>query len=224
VLLDPTLAINRLGANEPTVFATNDDWGGAAGLSAAFASVGAFPYAAGGSKDAAVFNSAFAVGSYTVQVAGTGGAGIVIAEIYDATPASSFTAATPRLVNVSVLKQIGAGASLTAGFVVGGTGGKQILIRAVGPGLAQLGVGGTMSDPQLTLNQSGVAAAIGANNDWGGGAALATAFTRVGAFALPPAGRDAAILVTLAPGAYTAQVSGVSGSAGLALVEVYEVP
>ena len=136
VLPDPTLAINRLGANEPTVFATNDDWGGAAGLSAAFASVGAFPYTAGGSKDAAVFNSAFAVGSYTVQVAGTGGAGIVIAEIYDATPASSFTAATPRLVNVSVLKQIGAGASLTAGFVVGGTGGKQILIRAVGPGLA----------------------------------------------------------------------------------------
>lgn len=224
VLPDPTLAINRLGANEPTVFATNNDWGGAAGLSAAFASVGAFPYAAGGSKDAAVFNSAFAVGSYTVQVAGTGGAGIVIAEIYDATPASSFTAATPRLVNVSVLKQIGAGTSLTAGFVVGGTGGKQILIRAVGPGLAQLGVGGTMSDPQLTLNQSGVATAIGANNDWGGGAALATAFTRVGAFALPPAGRDAAILITLAPGAYTAQVSGVSGSAGLALVEVYEVP
>jgi hypothetical protein len=53
---------------------------------------------------------------------------------------------------------------------------------------------------------------------------LAAAFTRVGAFALPAGSRDAALLATLPPGAYTAQVSGVGGTTGVALVEVYEVP
>ena len=163
-------------------------------------------------------------GNYTIQVSGGAGSGLVIAELYDSTPNAAFTAATPRLANVSVLKQIGAGESLTAGFVVGGSGSKKVLIRAVGPGLAQLGVGGTMPDPQLTLNQSGAATPINSNDNWGGGTALADAFASVGAFALPVSSKDAAIVVTLAPGNYTAQVTGVGSSAGLVLVEVYEVP
>jgi hypothetical protein len=217
-LPDPRLAVY----SGQTVVASNDDWGGSATLSTAFSSVGAFPYASTTSKDAAIYNAALASGNYTVQV--TGGAGIVIAELYDSTPAAVFTATTPRLANVSVLKQINAGESLTAGFVVGGSGEKQVLIRAIGPGLAQLGVQGTMADPQLTLNKSGVTAAVATNNDWGGTAALSAAFASVGAFALPAASKDAAILVSLAPGNYTAQVTGVAGSTGLALVEVYEVP
>ena len=72
--------------------------------------------------------------------------------------------------------------------------------------------------------------ATAANDQWGSpvgeGAASASelnrAFQRVGAFALPPGSRDAALLVTLPPGSYTAQVSG--GAGGLAIVEVYEVP
>jgi hypothetical protein len=62
------------------------------------------------------------------------------------------------------------------------------------------------------------------NDNWGGGSALATAFGNVGAFALGATSRDAALLVTLQPGNYTAQVSGVNGTAGRAQVEVYEVP
>jgi hypothetical protein len=66
---------------------------------------------------------------------------------------------------------------------------------------------------------------INSNNDWGGNTALANASTSVGAFAFSSVNsKDAALLVTLAPGSYTAQVSGVNGSAGLTLVEVYEVP
>ena len=64
----------------------------------------------------------------------------------------------------------------------------------------------------------------GGNDNWGGGSSLAAAFTQVGAFALAPDSRDAALLVTLEPGNYTVQVSGAGGTTGVALVEVYEVP
>ena len=65
---------------------------------------------------------------------------------------------------------------------------------------------------------------IGANDNWGGTAALGNAFARVGAFNLPAASRDAALLATLQPGAYTVQVTGVNNTTGTALVEVYELP
>ena len=52
---------------------------------------------------------------------------------------------------------------------------------------------------------------------------LTSAFTRV-AFGLPSASRDAALLATLQPGSYTAQVSGVNNTTGIVLIEIYEVP
>lgn len=222
-LSDPKLDIFA-GA---TVTATNDDWGGTGALRAAFGEVGAFAYETPTSKDAAAFNAATPAGAYTIQVSGVGSAtGAVIAELYDASPNSTVNGTTPRLVNVSVLKQISAGTVLTAGFVIGGGGGaaKTVLIRAIGPTLAEppFGVGGAMGDPKLELFQG--QAVIAANDNWGGDAQLSAVAGTVGAFALGnAASRDAVLLVTLAPGSYTAQVSGVSGG-GLALVEVYEVP
>jgi hypothetical protein len=66
---------------------------------------------------------------------------------------------------------------------------------------------------------------VGENDDWGGAAALSGVFTRIGAFALASASsKDAALLVTLQPGAYTAQVSGAANGTGIALIEVYEAP
>jgi hypothetical protein len=53
---------------------------------------------------------------------------------------------------------------------------------------------------------------------------LTSAFTRVGAFALEASSKDAALVVTLPPGNYTAQVTGADNTTGIALVEVYEVP
>ncbi len=216
-----------------TVVATNDNWAGTLALNNAFTSVGAFAYSAATSKDAAIFNATQAAGSYTIQVTGVGGAtGTVIAELYDATPAGTFTATTPRLVNVSVLKKLAAGETLIAGFVVGGTGTKTVLIRAVGPSLAvaPFNIAGVMTDPKLDLYSGQTV--INSNNDWstpvGTGASNATqlsaAFTSVGAFTLVANSKDAALLVTLAPGSYTAQVSGVSNTSGFAIIEVYEVP
>jgi hypothetical protein len=128
------------------------------------------------------------------------------------------------VINVSVLKSIGVDEILTAGFVIGGASPKQVLVRAVGPtlGTAPFNIAGVMADPKLDLFRGQTV--IHANDNWGGGLALATASGNVGAFSLGAASRDAALLVVLDPGSYTAQVRGVGTSAGITLVEVYEVP
>ena len=198
----------------------NDNWGGSPQLTAAIAAVGAFPYMSPTSKDAATSASITTRDNSVVVSAANGGAGTVIAEIYDATASSAFAAATPRLINVSVRKHLGTG--LTVGFVLGGTVATKVLIRAVGPTLGAFGVPGVVADPQLTLfNDASVK--IGENNDWGGTAELTAAFEAVGAFALPATAKDAALLVTLPRGNYTVQASGTAGTTGVALVEVYEV-
>ncbi|MEY2879435.1 MAG: hypothetical protein RLZZ15_1815, partial [Verrucomicrobiota bacterium] len=225
-LPDPTMAL--LGAGGVTV-ATNDNWGGDPNLANAFQQVGAFAYANAATKDAAVFQPALPGGNYAVQVSDAGaGTGTVIAELYDATPANAFTARTPRLLNVSIIKNIGSG--LAAGFVIGGVGRKTVLIRAVGPSLTAFGLSAStlLADPKLELIDA-AKRIVGANDNWGGDAALATALTaafgQVGAFALAnPASKDAALLVTLDPGSYSVSVAGVSGTSGIALVEVYDVP
>ena len=127
----------------------------------------------------------------------------------------------PRLANISTRANSGTGADvLTAGFVIGPGANKQVLIRAIGPTLSSFGLNGTLSDPILTLFNS-ANAALGTNDNWL--AADAATFASVGAFALPANSRDSALVATLAPGNYTAQVAGVGGTTGLALVEVYEI-
>ena len=116
---------------------------------------------------------------------------------------------------------------LIAGFVIGGTTSKSVLIRASGPALAAFGVPGTLADPQLQLYQSsgdGTRIVLQADTGWGGDIEIAAAAASVGAFPWgTSATADSAILVTLPPGAYTAEVSGASGDTGIALVEVYDL-
>jgi hypothetical protein len=215
---DPKLELYAAAAKN----GENDNWGGSATLTAALNAVGAFPYSGPASRDSAVAAN-ITTRDNSVVVSAVGSAtGTVIAEIYDATPAGTFTTTTPRLLNVSVNKHLGSG--LTAGFVVGGATPVRVLIRAVGPGLAAFGVPGTVVDPQLALfNASSVK--IAENNDWSGTAALTAAFASVGAFALPSAtSKDAALVLTLQPGNYSVQVSGVANTTGVALVEVYQAP
>jgi hypothetical protein len=202
----------------------NDNWGGGADVSAAMAAVGAFPFSGPTSRDAAVVTRVDSGASSSVKVSANGnGTGTVIAEIYDASPAGIFNGSTPRLINVSVLKHLGTG--LTMGFVVGGSGVKTVLVRAVGPtlGAAPFNVPGVVADPRMAVFDSS-ATQIAANDNWGGDAALAAAFVKVGAFALANDSRDAAVVANLQPGNYTVQVSGVNNTTGIALVEVYEVP
>jgi hypothetical protein len=214
-LANPRLQLFSAG----TVLATNDDW--LAADAPAFAAVGAFPLAAG-SADAAIV-STLPPAAYTTPVgfpAGT--SGVVLIECYDGAPADI----TTRLINASALATVGTGDDvLIPGFVISGEGTVRILLRAVGPTLAAFGVPGTLADPQVTLFRDGVN--IGSNNDWdavAGAAEVAAAAASVGAFALNNSSRDAAVLVSLTAGAYTATVSGVGAATGTALVEVYIVP
>ena len=138
----------------------------------------------------------------------------------------------PRLANISARALSGTGPSvLTLGFVIGPGPNKPVLIRAVGPTLTGFGVAGALADPVLTVFNS-ANAIIATNNDWGTplgasgvpAAELSAAFARVGAFSLGATSRDSAVIVTLAPGNYTALISGANNNTGIALVEVYEVP
>ncbi len=136
-----------------------------------------------------------------------------------------------RLANVASRALTGPGQSAhVLGFVVSGARPKAMLVRGVGPALTPFGITNALPDPSLTIfNAAGQA--VFSNNDWSTPAAgaasaaeLATAATRAGAIALSANSRDAALLVQLDPGAYTAVVSDASGATGVSLVEVHEVP
>ncbi len=196
----------------------NEDWGGSGTLAAAFSGVGAFALPAT-SKDAALLVP-LGGGAYTAQISGNGGTGIALVEVYD----SDVGGSAARLTNLSARTQVGTGDDiLVVGFVVTGTGPTTLLLRAVGPGLVQFGLGGALADPRLQLFNAAGVLVVG-NDDWGGGASLSAAFSQVGAFALPPTSKDAVLLSTLPAGAYTVQISGANATRGIALVEVYELP
>jgi len=206
-----------------TPLATNDGWAGNATIASTAAAVGAFAWTNPSSHDAALLET-LSSGAYTAQVAGqSGDTGVALAEVYDATPAGTYTLATPRLINISARVQVGTGGNiLIAGFVVGGTTSETVLIRASGPALIAFGVTGTLPDPKLQLYSG--SALLQTNTGWGGNAEISNAASSVGAFAWTNlSSNDSALLITLSPGAYTAQVSGVSGDTGVALVEVYEL-
>ena len=132
-----------------------------------------------------------------------------------------------RILNVSSRAQTGAGANAhIAGFIVTGPKPKQLLVRGVGPTLAGFGVSNALPDPTLLITNA-AGQTLYANDDWGTAANLAelrVTTAAVGAFTLTESGKDSAILATLDPGTYSAQVSGVAGSTGISLIEIYELP
>jgi glucose/arabinose dehydrogenase len=222
-MADPQLyLISSAGA----ILASNDNWSAAANaaaISTAATAVGAFALPAN-SLDSAVL-VALPAGQQSAQVSSTtGAAGVALAEVYDASASTSVSG--PPLINLSALAQISAGssASLTAGFVVGGNAPLTLLIRGVGPGLASFGIKTAIASPQLTL-YTAASATIATNAGWGSlsGSAIATTAANVGAFPLTAGSLDSALLITLAPGSYTASVISADGSAGMALIEIYTV-
>ena len=165
-------------------------------------------------------NAALAAGSYTcVATNGFGSA--------TSTPAVVTVAAasdTGRLINLSNRGVVGTGTNiLITGFVVGGPTARTVLVRASGPALAPFVVSGFLPDPELRLYAG--TSLLRTNQGWGGSPQIVETASSVGAFAwASPGSADAALLLTLPPGAYTAEVSGATGDTGVALVEVYEVP
>jgi len=168
--------------------------------------------------------SASDAGNYTVRV--NSPSGQVTSQAAQVQLGENGDAPQATLSNLSARSFVGSGNDLLiAGFVVSGTGSKHILLRGVGPALAAYGVGGTLTDPQLSLvSQAGVE--LAANDDWNSSTnvvAIRNEGFNAGAFPLPEGSKDSALLVNLPPGAYTALLRGPGISTGVGLLEVYDL-
>jgi hypothetical protein len=218
---DPQLTLYTAGGSE---VARNDNWGGTSALSTAFAQTGAGALSAN-SKDAALLET-LTGNVYTAHVSGVNGTtGVALAEAFDA----ALSDTTKRLTALSVRNQVGTGEdTLIAGFVIAGDAPKRVIVRGVGPGMAAT-VSGYLRDPYLRVQKYDTAtkvwSLVGENDDWDHTAETAALFASVGM--TPPLGsdsKDAALVLTLEPGIYTAQVSGVGNTTGVGLAEIYEAP
>ena len=219
-LADPKIAVYRAGETVPMVEV--DGWDGS--LSSVFQTLGAFSLESDTASAAVRLN--MAPGSYTVHVSGVDdGTGVAIVEVYDA------ASLTPvQMVNLSTRGAVGTGVNImVAGFVITGDTPQRVLVRGVGPTLADFGVDGVLADPVLRLFRSTPSGAelLRTNGDWStasNAAQITSTASAVGGFALTAGAGDAALLVDLDPGSYTVELAGVDAGTGVGLIEVYRVP
>jgi YVTN family beta-propeller protein len=201
-LADPLLELHK-GAE--TV--TNDNWqqGDTSQIPSGFAPT---------DPREAVLVATLAPGNYSAVVKGAHGeTGVGIAEVYDLD-----TASPAKLANISTRGFINTGDDvMIGGFIVGGKEPAKILVRAIGPTLADFGVQGALADPTLELHDSNGMTI--SNDDW-----RETQESEIIATTIPPnKDREPAILATLAPGNYTAVVRGKNNTTGVGLVEAYNL-
>lgn len=157
-----------------------------------------------------------APGIYTAILSGKDGStGIGAIELYDLDATSD-----SQLSNLSTRGALQAGDGvLVGGFIVGGeTGDATVIVRAIGPSLAEHGVSNPLSDPKLEL-RDGNGTLVLANDNWGDDPAQAAQIIASGL--APTQGQESALSATLPPGGYTAILSGTNGGHGIGVVEVY---
>ena len=125
-----------------------------------------------------------------------------------------------RMLNISTRGRVSPGDDvLIGGFIIRGGASSTILIRAIGPSLANFGVAGPLADPVLTVyDRNGVA--IAQNDNWQT-SPQAAQITALGLAPQNPA--ESAIYGSVTPGSYTAVVSGKGSATGIALVEIYNL-
>ena len=156
-----------------------------------------------------------APGNYTAAVTGKNGAsGIGLIEVYDVNQS-----ADSKLANISTRGIVrSADGVLIGGFILGGgNANSKVLVRAIGPSLANVGVNNALSDPTLELHD-GNGNLIAANDNW-----KTNQQTQIEATKIPPANdAESAIVADLAPGLYTAIVAG-KGTTGIGLIEIYNL-
>ena len=140
-------------------------------------------------------------GNYTVVVSGKdGGTGVGLVEAYDLDQA-----ADSQFGNIGTRGFVETGTNvMIGGFMLGGEGGNaNVVVRALGPSLTAFGVSGVLADPTLEL-RDGNGALIRSNDNW-----KETQQAEIEATGLEPTnGMESAMFQMLAPGAYTAIVSG----------------
>ncbi len=201
-LQDPILDIrDSTGA----LIATNDSWSQAD--AAALVALGLSPT---DDREAALVVT-LPAGSYSAVVHGKGSSrGIALFELYN------LEHALGSVANISTRSRVGTGEEvMIGGFIIGGTATK-VIVRAVGPSLADAGVADALLDPALDLYDS-EGNIIASNDNWRSNQESAIIATSVP----PPDDREAAIVRTLGPGSYSAIVRGQNNTTGVALFELY---
>lgn len=204
-LSDPVL---ELYDSNGRLISRNDNW---SGLSQNIIDAGLQPTSA---KESLI-SATLPAGSYTAVLSGVGAAaGDALFELYDMEPNDG------TLANISTRGQVLSDTDpIIGGFITNGTEPSKVLVRALGPSLAAQGVQGALSDPVLELHNSN-GSLIYSNDNW-----RSTQQQQISATTIPPTDdREAAIVATLAPGAYTAVVRENGSGGGIGLVEVYALP
>jgi Fibronectin type III domain len=161
-----------------------------------------------------VIVSSLPPGSYTAVLRSfDGSTGNALCELYDLDPGNS------SVRNISTRGVAGIGDDvMIGGFIIGGTDSAKVIVRAIGPSLTAVGVAGALSDPVLELHDV-QGSLIFQNDDW-----RSDQEQQIIDSTVPPSSdKEAAIVATLPPGAYTAIVHGSGGTTGVALVEIYSL-
>lgn len=213
-LVNPTLELHD---STGVVIAFNDDWA----VDPQVLTLINLGFAPDFSEEAALYR-VLPPGSYTMIVRGTDNAsGIGLVEVYDLDSQDQTTMINgSRLANISTRGKIETGDNvMIGGFIVGGIDDADMVVRAIGPSLTSQGVSDALADPVLNLyDYQGVVVAF--NDNWRDTQESAIEETGLA----PMDDKESAIVISLAPGAYTAIVSGVKGAAGVGLVEAYNFP
>jgi plastocyanin len=207
VLADPTVTLNGSGG----VIASNNDW-----RDTQEAAIQATTIPPTNNLESAIV-AALSPGNYTAVVGGKDqSTGVGLVEVYDLDqPADA------KLANISTRGNVETGSNvMIGGFILGnGTASAKVIVRALGPSLTNAGIVGVLSDPTLEL-RDGNGAIVRSNNDW-----KESQQAEIQQTSIPPANdREAAIVASLPPGAYTAIVAGNGGASGVGLVELYNLP
>jgi hypothetical protein len=129
--------------------------------------------------------------------------------------------AQPQLLNISTRLRVSAGQPVgIAGFIITGAAPKKVILRAIGPSLRASGLTDVLMDPVLEVHGGANDSLIATNDNWQDDPASAS---ELGPIGMTPADEhEAAMVLTLPAGQYTAVISGKGGLDGAALVEVYD--
>jgi len=207
-LADPIIQLNR---GDGSLVMVNDNW-----KNTQQAEITGAGLAPSNDREAALI-ATLPAGNYTAIVSGkNGGTGVTLAEVYDLEQA-----ADSRLANISTRAPVGTGSNvLIGGFITGSKiGATRVAIRALGPSLQQFGIANSLPDPRLELHGAN-GALLAANDNWQSDATQAALITGYGL--APPNNLESAIAISLAPGRYTAIVTGKNNQTGIGLIEIYD--
>lgn len=209
-LADPTLEVH----DSTSTLATNDDWKLRPDGSSQQAEIEATMLAPTNDAESAIVRTLPANAGYTAVLRGKDNStGIGVVEIYDLDSGGN-----SKLANISSRGLVESGNNVLIGGIIASKGLTKVVVRAIGPALANFGITNPLLDPTLELyDDSGTPIAI--NDDWQTSQKSDLEETTLE----PSDSSESAIFAALPAGNYTAVVRGKNGATGIAVVEAYNV-